>query len=267
MSAASFWQRFPIGPARGLVVALLLTIQPLQAAEPLPSPTGLAAMPNAIRAQLVPRQFTTLSAEVAAKVEKLPFREGERFKKGDTLILLDCAIQKSQLEKARAVYNGAEKNLATNRRLLELKSVGALDLSLSESKAGESRAEVNVMSTTLNKCTVSATFSGRVVEQKVREQQFVQTGQPILEILDDQMLELELIVPSRWLAWLGQGTPFQVVIDETGRHYPVKVARVGARVDPVSQSVKVIGEVVGQFPELIAGMSGKAEITPPAPPP
>ncbi|MBF0296467.1 MAG: HlyD family efflux transporter periplasmic adaptor subunit [Magnetococcales bacterium] len=225
----------------------------------------LNVMPAALRAQLVPRQFTTLSAEVAAKVEKLPFREGERFKKGEILVQLDCTVQKSQLNKARALSQGAGKNLATVLRLQELKSIGALDVSLAESKVAESRAEVDVMATLVQKCTIPATFNGRVVEQKARELQFVQTGQPILEILDDQHLELELIVPSRWLSWLGIGTAFQVAIDETGRRYPVKLTRIGARVDPVSQSVKVFGEVQGAFAELIAGMSGQAALAPPAP--
>jgi hypothetical protein len=31
----------------------------------------------------------------------------------------------------------------------------------------------------------------------------------------------------------------------------------------VSQSIKVIGEITGDAPELMAGMSGRATITPP----
>ena len=40
--------------------------------------------------------------------------------------------------------------------------------------------------------------------------------------------------------------------------YPARVQRVGAKVDPVSQTVKVHAEIEGNFPELIAGMSGRA---------
>jgi hypothetical protein len=78
------------------------------------------------------------------------------------------------------------------------------------------------------------------------------------------VLELEFIVPSRWLAWLKPGYAFQVRIDETGKTYPAKVQRIGARVDPVSQSVKLSAAISGSFPELIAGMSGKVELQPPA---
>ena len=39
--------------------------------------------------------------------------------------------------------------------------------------------------------------------------------------------------------------------------------RIGARVDPVSQSVKVAAAIHGKFPELMAGMSGKVLLNPP----
>ncbi len=86
------------------------------------------------------------------------------------------------------------------------------------------------------KCTVPAPFSGWVVEQKVQVQQFMQPGQALLDIPDDSVLEMVFVVPSRWLMWLKLGHPFQVVPDEIGQTYPVQLARVQARIDPVSQT-------------------------------
>jgi hypothetical protein len=102
-----------------------------------------------------------------------------------------------------------------------------------------------------------------VAEQKAREQQFVQAGQQLLDILDDSALELEFIVPSRWLGWLKAGHAFKVSIDETGQTYPARITRLGARVDPVSQSVKAAATIDGKFPDLIAGMSGHLLLSPP----
>ena len=117
----------------------------------------------------------------------------------------------------------------------------------------------------VEKCTVSAPFSGRVAEQKVREQQFAQLGQPLLDIIDDSVLELEFLVPSSWLRWLRVGSNLQVQIDETRKNYPARFIRIGARVDPVSQSIKVVASINGKFPELMAGMSGRVQIATPNP--
>lgn len=216
-----------------------------------------------IRAQLSPRDFTTLAAEIGAKVEKIAAREGERFTKGQILVAFDCSVQRAQLAEARAAQSAADKTVAVNKRLLELQTIGKLESDLSMAEAEKARAKVEAMAATAAKCSVAAPFDGRVVEQKVRSQQFVQPGQALLDILDDSVLELDFVVPSKWLVWLKPGTVFQVAIDETGRTYPVKLIRVGARIDPVSQTVKVTGAIGGHFPELSAGMSGKVQLSPP----
>jgi len=77
------------------------------------------------------------------------------------------------------------------------------------------------------------------------------------------VLELEFLVPSAWLVWLRNGQTFEVEIDETGKRYPARFERIGARIDPVSQSVKVAAAIDGRFPELIAGMSGRVMVNAP----
>jgi len=41
------------------------------------------------------------------------------------------------------------------------------------------------------------------------------------------------------------------------------VKRLGASVDPVSQSIKVVATIDGRFLDLIAGMSGRVQLAPP----
>lgn len=237
---------------------------------PAPSAATPAATPKPsleqreIRAQLAPHRYTTLAAEIGAKINRLPIKEGGAFKARQTLVVFDCSMQQAQLNRARASLSGAETTYKANKRLTELGSVGKVELDVSEAEVMKNRAEVAATSTMLGKCSIAAPFAGRVAEQKVREQQYVQPGQTIMEIIDDSVLEIEFLVPSKWLAWIKPGTKFQVGIDETRKDYPAQVLRIGARVDPVSQSVKLVAAIDGKFPELIAGMSGRVNLTPPS---
>jgi RND family efflux transporter MFP subunit len=234
------------------------------AASATPPARAEASAPSSglsIRAQLLPRRYTTLAAEVGAKINRLPVPEGGRFQQGEIVVAFDCTIQQAQLQKAKAAYEAATRTWEANQRLAELNAVGKLELDVSKAEVEKNKAEVDSSAAYVSKCNIAAPFGGRVAEQKAREQQFVQPGQPLLEILDDSALELEFIVPSRWLAWLKAGHRFRVRIDETGRSYPAKVQRIGARVDPVSQSVKISAVIDGHFPELIAGMSGRASFS------
>lgn len=261
---------------RLLAVTALCAAQAASAAvpTPVPAPAARPAAPVAaarpalekqdIRAQLAPRRFTTVAAEIGAKVSRVAVAEGGAFRAGQVLVSFDCSLQQAQLQKAKAVLGAAERTFGANKRLDELNSVGKVELQASEAELGKARADVAANNVLLSKCAIAAPFSGRVAEQKVREQQYVQPGQPLLEILDDSVLELEFLVPSRWLAWVKPGYAFQVRIDETGKTYPAKVQRIGARVDPVSQSIKLSAAIDGRFPDLIAGMSGRVALTPPA---
>ncbi len=239
----------------GLVAAILI-IAPALAA------TAGDGAGTDIRAQLAPRRFTTLSAELAAKIVHIAVREGERFKDGQMLLSLECSVQRANFDKARAELSAATKTNAVNERLHDMNAVGALEADVSAAGAAKAKAELDAAAAIVSKCMVPAPFSGRVADLKVHEQQFVQPGMPIMEILDDSVLEIEFLAPSRWVAWLKAGTTFGIAVDETGKTYPAKVIRLGARVDPVSQSIKVVGEIVGSQPDLLAGMSGKVLVVP-----
>ena len=217
-----------------------------------------------IRAQLMPRRYTTIAAEIGAKITRIAVPEGSSFKAGQVLVSFDCLLQKAQLKKAQAEQESAEHTYSANQRLAELNSIGHLEVDLSRSALSKAKAEVSCCQAVLSKCQVAAPFSGRVAEQKAREQQYVQPGQALLDIIDDGVLETEFLVPSSWLNWLKTGVAFAVEIDETRKSYPARFIRIGARVDPVSQSIKVAGAIDGHHAELMAGMSGSVKIQQPS---
>jgi RND family efflux transporter MFP subunit len=223
-----------------------------------------AAAPQEIRAQLTPRDYTTLASENAGRIDRLATRAGQHFKKGDVLVVFDCVAQQAQAAKARAVLFAAEKTYAVNRRLADLKSIGQLELDVSQAEIEKAKADVAIGDAAVSKCSIAAPFTGVTIEQKAREFQYTTPGQPLLDILDDRNLEVEFIAPSRWLSWLKPGYAFAIRIDEIGKSYPAHITVLGARVDPVSQSIKITGAFDNAAPELISGMSGRIDIAPPS---
>lgn len=217
-----------------------------------------------VRGQLSPRRYTTLAAEIPAKVLTIQPQEGSAFKAGQTLISFDCALQQNQLDRAKATVMATSITLEANQEMIKHAAIGKVELQVSEAEALKAQAEAKAAATVVSKCQVIAPFSGRVAEQKVREEQFVQTGQALLEVIDDSALELEFIAPSSWLAPLRGKGAVRVRVDETGKTYNARVARLGARVDPVSQSIKVVAVIQGRPAELMAGMSGKVSLSTPA---
>lgn len=241
---------------------------PVVAAVPmsvLPAATAVAVTASAhtqddgrIRIQLVARDQVDLSSEISAKIASMPLRDGDAFRAGQTLISLDCSLYAAQLRKAQAEADAAVQLKHVDDRLSQLHSIGQIDVEQADAKAKASAAEVAYMQATVRKCSIAAPFDGRVVKRSAAAQQFAEPGKTLLTIVDTSHLELKMIVPSKWLAWLKPGHPLTVTVDEVGKAYPAAVARIGARVDPVTQTVDVTAALSGHTSELLPGMSGWA---------
>ena len=251
--------------------ALLLLSAPVRAADPTQAPAqdplrdltpNTAAWPD-IRVQVVARTSATISAPMSGQLAEFPLRDGDRFEQGAVLARFVCAEQEGALAHARALQEEKRQVLATNHKLHDLGSGSGLEYHVAVAQAEEATAEVQVATAVVANCTVKAPFAGRVGGIAARPQQYLGLGAPLLDILDDRALELELIVPSRWLIWLKPGAEFSASIDETGRTYPARLTRLSGKVDAVSQSIRAYAKLEDPAPDLLSGMSGHATFAPP----
>ncbi len=247
-----------------LVFAILLYGMPVCSQESIAGNSTEPQKP--IRALLTPLVESSLSSQIAGRIESISVQNGERFKQGDTLIEFDCTIQKAQLQKARAELEAVRKRHEANLKLQEFKSIGDLDVAISAAEVDKAKAEYALVKAQVSMCTIAAPFNGRVIKRIARPYESVGQGQTLIDILDDSKLKVELYVPSRWLLWLKEGTEFTVHIDETGKDYPARVTSLGARVDAVSQSIEITAFISGSHPELLSGMSGDARFKVPGKP-
>jgi membrane fusion protein, multidrug efflux system len=225
--------------------------------------SGAAARAAEVPAQLVPVHAATLSSEIAARIDGIATRIGDRFRKGDVLVSFDCALPNAQLTHAQAALTEASRNYEINRRAVAQKTTAQLELDIPAAEVLKAKADLTAAETLVSKCSIAAPFAGVTVDQKMHAFEYATPGQPIVAVVDDRALEVELTVPARWLGWLKPGTPFQFKVEESGKSYPGKLVRLGGKVDPASQSLRAIGEVTGEAPELLPGISGHAILMPP----
>jgi len=221
-------------------------------------PASSAAELSTIRGVVRATAQATLASQVQGQISQLPFKEGQRFRKGALLVALDCSKYEAELASAQAEYRGRRKTYENNLRLAKHGSVGTLELDVSQAEAEKAFAAVSAAQVNVKGCTVRAPFPGRVVKMIVNEHENVFPNDQLISLLDDSLLEIALILPSKSLAWLKVGTPFEYAVDETGLRYPAVVQDIGANVDPASQTVKVKGLFRTQPDNVLAGMSGTA---------
>lgn len=246
------------GMAAAAVAMPFLLLSPL-------APAAAQQAPLEARVLISPQREATLSSDIAGRIVAMPVDDGGRFAKGDVLVQFACDLHEATLAEERAGDEAARATLTNRKELAALKSTGTLEVSLAAAEAKRTAARVAQQRGMVERCTIRAPFPGRVVERRVQPHESVSAGTPLLSILDDSDLELEMIVPSSWLAWLRQGAALSVMVDETGTTHPAVVKTVGARIDAVSQAVTIKGAFQERPAGLLAGMSGTALFTPVSP--
>ena len=248
---------------RHTIALLMLVITSIQSSLALDEKPTVTSDQTGLhlRAQLKARESTLISSEMNARVSQLKLHDGERFSAGQILVSFHCTLEEAQLSKTRATLEKKIKTYEVNQRLEKLSSIGALELAVSKAEADEAKADVQVAQAVLDRCVIKAPFSGKVAEIIARPYQSVRVGDPLLEILDDKTLEVEFMAPSRTLLKLKPGKHFRVTLDETTKTYEAEIIRLGGKVDPVSQTIKVYGRIIDKTDELLPGMSGAVELT------
>ena len=199
---------------------------------------------------------------MVARVRKIPFRDGQSFKKGEAIVEFECDKYVADLKASQAEFRGHKVTHDSQSKLLRHHAAGAMDVELAKAQKDKASAAVEGMQAKVDQCRILAPFNGRVADVLIHEHDTPAPNAPLIKIVDDTALEIDFIVPSKWLAWLKVEESFTFQVDETGTVAKGRIVRVGAAVDPVSQTIKVTGVMPGGTGKILPGMSGTATFAP-----
>ena len=221
--------------------------------------TPLDKKSDAVRVLVAAEGESILASQMAGRIVAINAKLGEHIKKGDVLLRFDCDEQDARMNMAKAELEGSQHVLDAKNTLKEMNSASILEVSQAEAEVEKFKAQIQLYQAQLKQCNINAPFSGRVTRLKSKPFESVAVGQPLLEVVSDERLKLQLNIPSNWLMRVKVGNIFSVHIDETGKTYEAKVRRINGKVDAVSQSIEIEGEFIGHVGELLPGMSGTAD--------
>jgi membrane fusion protein, multidrug efflux system len=201
-------------------------------------------------------QEATLASEVSARIVQLPVRDGDAFRRGDLLIDFDCERPKAEWKTAEAERIGMAAAYENSRRLAEYRAAGAHDVQMARAALDKAAAAVDVITVRLKQCRIFAPFDGRVADLPIREHEMPQAGQPLMRIVSDAHLEVDMIVPAKWLRWLKPGESFRFSPEDSSQHVEGEVVRVSGAIDPVSQTIRAVGTLKADPGTILPGQGG-----------
>jgi len=214
------------------------------------------------RGVLRAKETADIAAGMSGRLTAAPLKSGQYFKRGALLAKFDCRAQEAELDALTRAHATLTLKHENTQELLSLGAAGQLDADIARSEMLQAAAERGAVKARLKDCVVYAPYSGFIAERHVSAFETPQAGQPLYSIIRAGRLEISVIAPSAWMRWIKRGTSFSFQVDETGDQFIAKIDRMGAAVDPVSQTIELTATPTGKTGRSLAGMSGVALFTP-----
>ena len=107
-------------------------------------------------------ESVTIRPEIAGRIEKIQFDEGQQVKAGDPLFTLDAALIRADLNEANANLALSQRSFDRAEDLIDRKLIAQSDYDSARSKLSVDRAKQASARTRLDKSVIRAPFSGVV---------------------------------------------------------------------------------------------------------
>ena len=235
------------GPGPGAVNAV--TVEAVKVAK--------ASLPQTITAvgSLRSDESVTLRPEVAGRISAIRFQEGQRVAKGDTLVMLDPAINDAEVQQARANLTLAKSKFDRSVDLAKSNFISGQAKDEAENNLKVAQASLTLAEAKLAKTTIKAPFSGIIGLRSVSVGDYVKEGADMVNLESIDPLKVDFRVPEMYITQVKVGQPLSVTLDAmAGRTFEGRVLAVNPLLDAAGRAVVIRAQVRNADTSLRPGM-------------
>lgn len=227
------------------------------------SPVTISTVVDDLRAvgTLRPDEAVTVAPEIAGRIERIRFREGQKVSAGDILVELDASILRAELAKSRSDLTLARANHARSVTLARegMASLRVRDETLAALETAQ--AGIALVEARQDKMTLRAPLSGVVGLRSVSVGAYVTPGQAIVELADLDPIKLDFRVPELALSELRSTQEVRVTVDALpGKVFEGKVYAIDPIVDVSGRAIRLRARIPNADGQLSPGLFARVEI-------
>ena len=162
---------------------------------------------------LVSNESVVLRPEIAGRIARIGFRDGEAVQGGAVLVELDSAVQRAELQQARARLTLASANSRRTEDLFARNFVSQSSRDNARAELDLARANLDLAQARLDRTVIRAPFAGVVGIRSVSPGDFVQDGDALINLEDIATLKLDFRLPELYLDRVQQGQVLELRTD------------------------------------------------------
>ena len=210
---------------------------------------------------LVSNESVVLRPEVSGRIETIRFRDGETVRRGAVLVELDSAVERAELQQARANLTLAESNFRRTQDLFGRKFVSQSSLDDARAKLEVARAGLALAQARLARMQVRAPFDGVVGIRSVSPGDFVKDGDALINLEDIATLKLDFRLPELYLDRVRPGQALELSSDVLpGEVHSATVEAIDPLVDAQGRAVRLRASLVNPEMRLRPGVFARVRL-------
>ena len=147
---------------------------------------------------------------------------GEQALRADPPVsFITCSLTPLEFKRMDGLRKSAAFSQARYDDTRQQVRIAEAGLRRAESAVASARADLDLAEINLRDAEIKAPYAGVVTERLTEAGAYVQSGDPVIRMIGDQLLELEADVPFQNLAGLEPGVEVGVALDDGTRHSAV----------------------------------------------
>ncbi len=210
---------------------------------------------------LVSNESVVLRPEVSGRIEAIRFRDGETVRRGAVLVELDAAVQRAELQQARANLTLAESNFRRTEDLFGRKFVSQSSLDDARAKLEVARASLALAQAHLARMQIRAPFDGVVGIRSVSPGDFVKDGDALINLEDIATLKIDFRLPELYLDRVRPGQALELSSDVLpGARFSATVEAIDPLVDAQGRAVRMRASLANPEMRLRPGVFARVRL-------
>ena len=207
------------------------------------------------------KEAVVIRSEIAGRVKKIHFSEGQKVKSGSTLIDLDPSEYLAQVERIRATVRLNQLNFDRAKQLHAEKMISPSAYDEAEARLSESKANLALAQARLDKTTIRAPFGGQLGLRQISPGDYLQPGQAIVNLEDISSIKLDFRVPEIYFGQVRTGQTARVRVDAfLGQTFRGRIYAIDPRIDTNTRTLLLRARIPNTGGKLRPGMFARVSL-------
>lgn len=205
-------------------------------------------------------EMTTVASEIAGRIVGIEADEGQQVAVGHVVLRLDDTETRATLKITDARLRNARDRLARVQQLFDNGVASQQQLDDASSNFDAADGSHRAARTRFEKHVLRAPYAGTLGMNQVDLGDYLEPGDPIVEISTTGALELRFALPQRHISEIAVGQTVSGVVGRCGPRFEGEVIAIDPRVDPRTRMVGVRAAIPNADGELHPGMAVRMRV-------